>query len=242
MIPVVILAGGLATRLYPKTHTIPKSLIQINGRPFIEHQLKLLKEKGVSQVVICIGHLGDQIKQFVKDGSQYELNVQYSYDGDLLLGTGGAIKKAMDILPDVFMILYGDSYLDINYKSVVDKFEFDKLPVMMTVYRNYNVLDVSNILMKEGKIVRYNKDNINSEMEYIDFGLIVVNKYIFDLYPSNEPFELSLVLSRAVDEGKVSAYEVKQRFFEIGSSQGIKETEEYIRNRIVSYNSELNEH
>ena len=234
MLPVVILSGGLATRLYPVTRTIPKALIPINGRPFIDHQLALLKEKGVTQVVLCVGNLGTRIEEFVGDGSQWGMKVQYSYDGDVLLGTGGAIKKAAGTLPDAFMILYGDSYLDIDFKPVVQRFYADNLPVLMTVYRNRNALDASNILMTDGRILKYTKNDSDPAMEYIDYGLILIRKEIFDAYPSQKPFELSLILSRSVDTGLVTPYEVEQRFYEIGSLQGIKETEDYIRNRTVS--------
>ena len=133
MLPVVILAGGLATRLYPVTQTIPKALIPVAGRPFIDHQLALLKEKGVTQVVLCVGNLGTRIEEFVGDGTHWGLEVRYSYDGDVLLGTGGAIKKAAGILTEAFMILYGDSYLDIDFEPVVQQFNAEKLPVLMTV-------------------------------------------------------------------------------------------------------------
>ena len=231
MLPFVILAGGMATRLYPVTRTIPKALIPVNGRPFIDHQLALLKEKGVMQVVLCIGNLGTHIEEFVGDGAQWGMKVQYSYDGDVLLGTGGAIKKAAEILPDAFMILYGDSYLDIDFEPIVQRFYADNFPVLMTVYRNQNSLYVSNILLKNGRIVKYTKNDHDPAMEYIDYGLIVIRKEIFNPYPSYEPFDLSLVLSQLIDSGRVASYEVEQRFYEIGSVQGIKETENYIRNR-----------
>ncbi len=234
MLPVAILAGGLATRLYPVTRTIPKALILLNGRPFIDHQLRLLKEKGVSQVILCVGNLGFMIEEFVGDGLQWGLDVQFSYDGKILLGTGGAIKKAARILPDEFMILYGDSYLDIDLKPVVQRFYMENLPVLMTVYRNQNALDVSNILIKDGRILKYNKNDRDPAMEYIDYGLTVIRKEIFDNYPSDKPFDFSLVLSQSVDAGLVAAYEVRQRFYEIGSVQGKKETENYIRNRTVT--------
>ena len=232
MLPVVILTGGLATRLYPTTRTIPKALIPLNGRPFIDHQLALLKEKGVTQVVLCVGHLGSQIEEFVGDGSQWGLKVRYSYDGDILLGTGGAIRKAAGILPGEFMILYGDSYLDIDFEPVVRQFNAEKLPVLMTVYRNRNAFDTCNIIMKDGKVFRYNKKSPDPTMDYIDYGLIVIQKEVFDPYPANEPFDLALLLSRMADSGLVAGYEVRKRFYEIGSISGIKETEDYIRIRI----------
>jgi len=231
MLPVVILAGGLATRLYPSTRTVPKALILVNGLPFIDHQLSILKEKGVSHVILCIGNLGSLIEEFVGDGSQWGMQVQYSHDGDVLLGTGGAIKKATPLLPDSFIIMYGDSYLDIDFNLAVKEFYAQKLPVLMTVYRNRNELDISNILMKDGRILKYDKKDRDPAMEYIDYGLIIIRKEVFDQYPSNERFDLALVLSQLVDAGLVATYEVEQRFHEIGSDQGIKDTENYIRNR-----------
>ena len=233
MLPFVILTGGLAIRLYPTTRTIPKAMIPVNGRPFIYHQLALLKEKGVMQVVLCIGNLGTRIEEFVGDGSQWGLEVRYSYDGDVLLGTGGAIRKAAGILPEAFMILYGDSYLDINFEPVVQQFNAEKLPVLMTVYRNRNARDSSNIILKNGRILKDDKKDRDPAMEYIDYGLIVIRKEIFEKYPSNEPFDLALVLSLSVHAGLVASCEVEQRFYEIGSVQGIKETEDYIRNRTL---------
>ncbi|MFA6362415.1 nucleotidyltransferase family protein [Methanoregula sp.] len=231
MLPVVILAGGLATRLYPVTQKIPKSLILIAGRPFIDHQLELLNEKGVTHVVLCVGNFGEMIEAHVGDGSQFGLEVCYSYDWDVLRGTGGAIKKAAGMLPDAFMILYGDSYLDIDFSSVVQRFNTGALPAVMTVYRNRNTFDTSNIIMNAGKIVKYDKKSRDPAMEYIEYGLIAIRKNVFDDYPAHEPFDLSLVLSRLVDAGQVMGYEVTKRFYEIGSTSGIRETEEYIRIR-----------
>ena len=231
MLPVVVLAGGLATRLYPVTRTIPKALIEVAGQPFIDHQLALLKEKGVVQIILCIGNFGNLIEMHVGDGSHYSLDVRYSYDGDVLLGTGGAIKKASRLLPDAFMILYGDSYLDIDIEPIMQRFYASNLPVLMTVYRNRNAFDTSNIIVNNEKVIRYDKTVRDPAMEYIDYGLIVIHKIVFEPYPPDEPFDLSLVLSRMAAAGMVAAFEVEKRFYEIGSVQGIKETEEFIRNR-----------
>ena len=234
MPPVVILAGGLATRLYPVTKQIPKSLITVAGRPFIDHQLALIRKKGVRQVILCVGYLGEMIEDFVKDGSRWGIEVRYSYDGDTLLGTGGAIKKASNILPESFIILYGDSYLNIDFESISRHFYALDMPVLMTVYRNHDTSDRSNIMMKDGKIIKYDKRSHDPSMEYIDYGLIVIQKKIFEGSPKNEPFDLSLVLSQSVEAGLVAPYEVEQRFYEIGSAVGIKETEDYIRNHTLN--------
>jgi len=232
MLPVVILAGGLATRLYPVTRTIPKALIEIGGRPFIDHQLLLLKENGIHQVILCVGNLGKMIESHIGDGSVFGLDVQYSYDGDVLLGTGGAIKKASAMLPQEFIILYGDSYLDISVKSVVQKFHEAHRPLLMTVYRNRNAFDTSNVIVDGDRVARYDKTARDPAMEYIDYGMIAIHKNVFDQYPADEPFDLSVVLTRMSEAGEVAAFEVTTRFYEIGSVQGIKETEEYIRNRV----------
>ncbi len=140
------------------------------------------------------------------------------------------------MLPEAFMILYGDSYLDIDFEPIAQTFSAGTLPALMTVYRNRNTFDTSNVIMKDGKIVRYDKKSRDPSMEYIDYGLIAIRKNVFDEYPVNEPFDLSLVLSRLVDTGQVLGYEVTKRFYEIGSTSGIKETEDYIRTRKpVSY-------
>ncbi len=235
MLPVVILAGGLATRLYPATRIIPKSLIDIAGQPFIYHQIALLKEKGVSKVVLCVGHLGQMIEDYTGDGSRWGIDVRYAYDGNILLGTGGAVKNALPLLPQSFFILYGDSYLDIEYNRVVQCFNDEGKPVLMTVYRNKNAFDSSNILMKDGRIIKYDKKILDPAMEYIDYGLIAVRKEIFEACPSDKPFDLTQILYPMVDAGKVAAFEIGIRFYEIGSTRGILETEDYIRNRTPSF-------
>ncbi len=230
MLPVVILCGGLATRLYPVTLTIPKPLIEIDGKPFIHHQLKLLKEKGVKKVFLCTGYLSEMIEDYVDDGSLWGLDIEYSYDGDTLLGTGGAIKKLTNILPESFLVLYGDSYLNIDFEYVVKCFYSYDFPVLMTIYKNKNKFDISNIAVSNGKVIRYDKRTPDITLNYIDYGLIALQRKIFEKCPSNEPFDLSLLLSRMVDLGQVAALEIYNRFYEIGSIQGIKETETYIRN------------
>jgi len=231
MLPVVILAGGQATRLYPVTKTIPKSLVTVAGRPFIDHQVALLRENGVTEIILCVGNLGKMIESHVGDGARFGCSIRYSYDGDRLLGTGGAIKKACAFLPESFMVLYGDSYLDIPMREVEECFFAAGLPALMTVYRNRGAFDASNIVLRNGRVVRYEKNVRDPAMEYIDYGLIVVRREVFDPYPADEPFDLSEVLSRLAAAGSVAACETRRRFYEIGSPRGIEETEEYIRKR-----------
>lgn len=229
MIPtVVILAGGLATRLYPVTSKIPKSLIEVAGKPFIFHQLALLNQQGVCNVVLCVGKFGEMIQDYVGDGYAWGLRVRYSYDGETLLGTGGAIKKATPFLPEVFLVLYGDSYLDIDLKPLLEMFESEGKPALMTVYHNKNKWDKSNILFKNDRIVKYDKKNPIPEMEHLDYGINILRKSIFNYWPEETHFDLSEVFIKLIENGEVSAFEVFKRFYEIGSIQGIKETEEYL--------------
>lgn len=223
MIPIVILCGGLASRLFPTTKTIPKSLILISDTPFISYQLDLLHKKGIIDVVLCVGKFGKMIEDYVGDGSFWGLNVKYSYENENnLLGTGGAIKNALDLLPDEFMIIYGDSYLDANYKKIISKFYIEKKPMLITIFRNKNIGDKSNILYKNYKILNYDKNSPTKDMEHIDYGLLVVKESIFDDYPSSK-FDLSSIISDLVIEESVSSYLTRNPFYEIGSKDGIKQ-------------------
>lgn len=232
MPPVVILTGGLATRLYPVTLKIPKSLIEVAGKPFIFHQLALLKQQGVCKVVLCVGKFGEMIQDYVGDGHAWGLKVQYSYDGETLLGTGGAIKKAAPLLSEVFFVLYGDSYLDVDLKPILERFEYDGKLALMTVYHNKNKWDKSNILFRSGRVVKYDKKSPIHEMEHLDYGINIFRKSIFNDWPDGTPFDLSEVFAKLIEKDEMSGYEVFKRFYEIGSIQGIKETEKYLNTRI----------
>lgn len=235
MPPVVILTGGLATRLYPATLKIPKSLIEVAGKPFIFHQLALLKKQGVGTVVLCVGKFGEMIQDYVGDGHEWSLKVEYSFDGETLLGTGGAIKKAIPLLPEIFFVLYGDSYLDVDLKPILERFECEGKPALMTVYHNNNKWDRSNILFKNGRIVKYDKKNAIPEMEHLDFGINILRKSVFNDWPDGTPFDMSEVFIKLIEKGEVSAFEVFKRFYEIGSIKGIKETEEYLNTKHQNY-------
>ncbi len=228
MIPIVILCGGLATRLYPITKTIPKSLIRINKRPFIWYQLNLLKRHGVSDVILCVSKFGKMIEDYVGDGCRWGLNVKYSYDGDTLLGTGGSIKKASPMLPETFMVLYGDSYLNVDLKPIIKRFEQERKQALMTVYHNKNKWDKSNILFKDGHIIRYDKKNPTPEMEYVDYGISILRKNV--LKGCDGVFDISDVFIELIKKNEMTAFESLERFYEIGSVDGIKEFGEYIRN------------
>jgi MurNAc alpha-1-phosphate uridylyltransferase len=226
--PVAILAGGLAKRLRPASLTIPKSLIPVAGRPFIDHQMELLRRQGAREVVICCGYLGEQIEDHVRDGARYDLVVTYCYDGDPLLGTGGAIRKALPRLGDVFMVLYGDSYLPISFAPVADAFRASSADGLMTVFRNDGRWDTSNVEFGGGAIRRYDKVHRTAAMHHIDYGLSVFRAAAFDACPPDQPFDLAAVLQRLLVAGRLAGFEVNKRFYEVGSPAGIEETERFI--------------
>lgn len=230
LFPVVILAGGLATRLYPETKKIPKALIEINGKPFIDHQLNLLYQQGIREVVICVSYLAEQIEEHVQNGAKYKLKVYYSKDGETLLGTGGAIKKALSLLPENFFVLYGDSYLLCDFKLIQEAFLQQNRLGLMTVFRNHGQWDTSNIEYRNGKIVDYDKKNISPHMHYIDYGLGILNQQAFDDVPLNKFYDLAELYKKLLNTNQLGSCEVTERFYEIGSFSGIEETRSLLCN------------
>jgi NDP-sugar pyrophosphorylase family protein len=228
-LPVVILAGGLATRLRPLTEKIPKSLVEVAGRPFLEHQIALLRGNGVTDIFLCVGHLGEMIEERFGDGKRFGVQISYSYDGPNLLGTGGAIKKVLPRLSESFFVLYGDAYLPIDYQAVATCFGSNATPALMTVFRNDDVWDRSNVWFEEGTIRRYSKRERLPQMRYIDYGLTICTRQIFAGYPADEPFDLAAVFEKLSERGELAGYEVHQRFYEIGSQKGLQELDELLR-------------
>jgi N-acetyl-alpha-D-muramate 1-phosphate uridylyltransferase len=233
-LPVVILAGGLATRLRPLTEKIPKALIEVASRPFLEHQIELLKRNGLTEIILCVSYLGEMIREKYSDGSGLGVHIRYSFDGPQLLGTGGAIKRASSLLPEAFFVLYGDSYLPVDYQAVAKAFTGSGQPALMTVYGNSDAWDTSNVWFDDGKIRLYSKRDKLPEMRYIDYGLMVCTKRIFEDAPNDVHFDLAGTLEELSRKGFLAGYEVKQRFYEIGSPAGLAELQ-----RLLSDRSEL---
>jgi NDP-sugar pyrophosphorylase family protein len=226
--PLAILAGGLATRLRPLTEKIPKALIDINGEPFIAHQLRLLAAGGIREVVLCTGYLGHMIEECVGDGAAFGLHVRYSPDGPKLLGTAGCLKQAAPLLGETFFVLYGDSYLPCDYRAVAETFERSGQQALMTVYRNEGLFDTSNIEYADGQIVRYDKKNRTPAMRHIDYGLGVLRREALDIVPAGEPFDLAALYQAVLARGGLAAFEVPERFYEIGSPAGIDDLRQYL--------------
>ena len=231
MLPVVILAGGLATRLRPITESIPKSLVDVAGEPFVCRQLRYLKSQGVTTIVMCIGYLGEMIIELVGNGQSFGLKVLYSLDGAKLLGTGGAIKRAVKEFPkeldQAFFVLYGDSFLPIEFESVEQKFYASNKPALMTVMKNFNQWDKSNVLFDEMNLVEYNKFQPKAEMSHIDYGLSILKASVLNNYLLGESFDLALVFQELSVHEHLVGFEVFERFYEIGSHTGLVETIEY---------------
>jgi len=228
MLPVAILAGGLATRLRPVTESIPKALIDLNGEPFLGHQLRLLRENGVERVVLCLGYLGGQIEQYAGDGSRFGLHVEYSHDGEQLLGTAGAVRRALPLLGEAFFVLYGDSYLLCNFKIVEEAFLRSGKAGLMTVFRNDGRWDRSNVEFSDGRIRAYDKVNRTPQMRHIDYGLGILQSAVFDAIPKGRPHDLALLYQDLLRRGELAAQEVSERFFEVGSIEGVQELREHL--------------
>ncbi len=226
--PALILAGGLATRLRPKTETLPKCLIEISGAAFVDHQLRLLYKQGVREVVLCVGYLGEMIEAHVGNGERFGLNVCYSYDGSTLLGTGGAIKKALPLISGPFFVLYGDSYLTCDYAAVQAAFQSMQKLGLMTLFHNQGQWDTSNVEYCDNTIITYDKKNRTERMEFIDYGLGVFSKQAFSKVPDNIPYDLALLYQDLLQQNQLGAFEVHERFYEAGSQVGIAELEAYL--------------
>jgi NDP-sugar pyrophosphorylase family protein len=223
MLPVAILAGGLATRLRPLTERIPKALIEINGEPFIAHQLRLLHSRGIRRVVLCLGYLGEMVREYVGDGQAFGLAVEYSFDGPVLRGTAGAIHQALDLLGSAFFVLYGDSWLPCDYAAVEAAFLVEGKTGLMTVFRNDGQWDSSNVQFTGGRILAYDKRNRTPEMRYIDYGLGVFKRQAFDSLQPGSVHDLAALYQDLLARGDLAALEMPERFYEIGSAEGIEE-------------------
>jgi N-acetyl-alpha-D-muramate 1-phosphate uridylyltransferase len=255
--PVAILAGGLATRMLPFTEKIPKALLPVNGEPFVAHQLRLLESNGVKRVVLCAGHLGELIREFIGDGSRFHLSVEFSFDGPRsvestgqrawdfigangpkghpsLLGTAGAVRKALPQLGSEFFVLYGDSYLPCDYRAVLSAFHASGKAALMTVFRNDSQWDSSNVEYSGGKIWAYDKRAPSNRMKHIDYGLGVFRESAFAALPGDPPYDLADLYQELLTREELAAFESDQRFYEIGSQAGLQELSDHLIGRAGS--------
>lgn len=231
LLPVAILAGGRATRLKPLTERVPKSLLSVAGRPFVFHQLDMLRSQGVARVVLCVGHLGEQVRATVGEGAMPGLTLSYSFDGAELLGTGGALKQALPLLGEEFFVLNGDSYLPCSLDAIQHAYRTANRPALMTVLRNDNRWDRSNVLLRDGELLVYDKHTPRADMRHIDYGLAVLSRAVFAPYSDARVIDLADILRDLSRTGQLAAYEVSERFYEIGSLQGLRDTEVFLSQR-----------
>lgn len=230
----VLLAGGLGTRMRPLTARMPKNLLPVLGEPFAAHQLDLLAGEGVRRVIYCIGHMGEAVRDYVGDGSRWGLSVAYADEGEELQGTAGALRVAHQagLLPDEFLVLYGDSYLPSNYRDVWNAFQQSGAPALMTVFRNEGRWETSNVLYQPGEAMVYDKRRTGpraAEMRHVDYGLSVLKRSVIEDYvPPTGKADLADVFERLSREGRLAAYEVAQRFYEIGSPAGLADLEDFL--------------
>jgi NDP-sugar pyrophosphorylase family protein len=227
--PIAVLAGGLATRMRPLTDPVPKALLEVAGQPFLAHQLRLFARQGITDVKLLLGYRWEQIRAFAGDGSRFGVRVDYIVDGPKLFGTGGAIRRALDRLGPEFLVIYGDAWLDTPYGAVVEAFHASGLPALMCVFRNENRWDASNAVFEDGVIRHYSKKRRFPEMRYIDWGLGMLNAAVFASRPIDEPWDLSELYEELSVAGRLAGYEVAQRFYEIGSPEGLAETDRLLR-------------
>lgn len=228
----VILAGGLATRLGERTRSLPKALLPIAGRPFLAWQLEALTASGFSEVVLCISHLGHQIREFLGDGSAFGVTVAYSEDGPQLLGTGGALRRALAYLAPRFLVTYGDSYLPFDYSAPMRDLEAhpDALGTM-SVFENLGGWDQSNTQVQGELVARYEKGNPDPALNYIDYGAIALCRQVIAERPVEARFGLDQVQTELVRAGKLRAYVATERYYEVGSERGIADLEEKLSAR-----------
>lgn len=233
-LPIAVLAGGLGTRLRPITERIPKVLVELAGKPFAVHQIELLRNHGITHIVFCLGHMGEKVKAALEDGSIWGVHLSYVFDGPVLLGTGGALRKGLSLLGKAFFVMYGDSYLECDYTGIEQAFWANGKPGLMTIYRNNDQWDRSNVLFHQGRILRYDKKHHTPDMQHIDYGLGVLRAEALEIYPEGQPLDLADVYKDLINRDQLVGYEVPQRFFEIGSPSGLEETQRYLSQKEIT--------
>lgn len=233
-VQVVVLMGGLGTRLKEHTKQCPKSLVQVLSKPFFDYELGLLKQRGFRRFLFLIGYHADMIEEYYGDGSDRGISIEYCMDGEKLLGTGGAVRHALKYLDEDFLLLYGDSFMDIDYEETVYRYFKGKETgqrALMTVLKNNDRFDKSNVIMQGDKIMLYDKHHTLPEMNYIDYGVCMYERSLFEAYEEDSAFDIAEIQTKLSKEGKLVAHVVTRRFYEIGSPESLSEFESYVRYR-----------
>lgn len=229
MYPVAILAGGLGTRMAALAGGRPKALLPVAGRPFIDFKLAGLAAEGAERVVLLLGHGGEAVARHVGDGERYGLRVTAVFEGPALLGTGGALRRALGRLGEVFWATYGDTYLRAPMAAAEAAFERLGCEGLMTVLRNRDRWDVSNVRLMGGLVAEYEKTAPPGTYEHIDYGLSILRSETVRAFPPGEVFDLGEVFARLIGRRSLAAFEVTERFYEVGVPEGYRETDEFLR-------------
>ena len=229
----VILAGGLGNRLRPLTERVPKPMITVHGKPFLEHQIELLRRHGIGSIVLCVGHLGHMVKEHFGDGSRFGVGIRYSDEGQRLMGTAGALKRAESLLDDEFFLTYGDAYLLLDYAAVMDYFRRRDRQALMVIYRNENQYARSNVAAADGYVTAYDKEKQTPEMVYINYGVSVLRKDTLAYIPPRRVYSQEELYERFINERQLLSYETDQRFYEVGSPEGLAEFSRLIASGVM---------
>ncbi len=231
-VQAVVLAGGLATRMRPRTLTLPKSMLEVAGRPFVDWQLERLAESGIRDVVMCIAHLGEQIRAHVGGGERHGLRVAWSDEGGKLLGTAGALRAALHLLSPSFLVTYGDSYLPFDYAEPLRILDaHDDCDGVMAVYKNDGKWDPSNVVTDGEWVIRYEKGTREPAFDHIDYGATALRRKVIETLPAGEFHGLDDIGSGLAQRKRLRACRARDRFFEIGSPEGLAELERNLRAR-----------
>lgn len=219
----VILAGGEGTRLRPLTADLPKAMVSVAGKPFLEHEINLLKRNSVKDLVICIGYHGEPIRDYFGDGGSFGVRIRYSEDGPELLGTAGSLKKASDLLFDRFFVTFGDAYPILDYNECWNHFLRMGKMALMVVWMNSNKYGRSNTVVRDGLVTFYSKKERSVGMEYVEFGVTFIDKRAVEMVPDDYPVDLEVLYGELISRNEMAALQVKQRIYDIGSPEGLTE-------------------
>lgn len=230
----VVLAGGLGRRMLPLTERLPKCLLLVAGRPFVDWQMEWLAAQGVEQVIMSVGYRGDLVRRHLGDGSRFGLQVCYVDDGDVPLGTGGALRLIVDrgIAEPIFFVLYGDSYLTTGLGEIETAYTVRSAPVLMTVYRDRDGLEKPNAVFDGTLVTRYEKglQDPPEEMRYVDYGLSLWERQVVEsMVPEGAVADLANLFRMLSEADQLAGLEMQERFYEIGSPRGLKDLESHLQ-------------
>jgi MurNAc alpha-1-phosphate uridylyltransferase len=232
VVQVLVLAGGLGTRMWPQTATVPKALLPVTGRPFAEHQVELLVANGIDDIVFAIAYRGGMIRSALGDGRRWGVRIRYSDEGAHARGTGGAVRRfaASAMADEVFAVLYGDSYLRIDYPAVWEAYSRNRAPTLITVLENRDRWDTSNAAFAADGSLLYRKGaGGRGGMHHIDCGLSVLSReVVLERIPPHGISDLADLFAELGEQGELAGYEVRERFYEIGSKRGIAELDAFL--------------